>query len=117
MQNFGILLILVLGKKMPINLIQNIYEEHFEANFVYKKFLHIVNSKKSMRLNIEPLFNFVKIIFYKNRKNSIIVPYICKNHEIFNTYYRDHYVKIVKHFIKMETDCSFAACILMDLYH
>jgi hypothetical protein len=117
MSNFGILLIFVLRKKIPINLIQNIYEDHFEADLIYQKFLRIIDSKSSKELNMLPLFNFIRIIFHKNKKNLTIIPYICKNHQIFRIYYIDHYVKIVKHFYKMDIDNSFVACILMSIYH
>ena len=117
MYNFGILLILFLQKKIPLVLIKNIYKDHFEPNIIYQKMLSVINSEESKKLNIIHLFNFVKIIFQKNINNPTIIPYIYKNHKIFRTYYIEHYIKRVKIFIKMDIDNSFAACILMSLYH
>jgi len=117
MSNFKILLILVLQKKIPIDLIKNIYEDYFEPDIIYQDYLHIINSIEAMKLDINPLVNFNKIIFQKNVNNPIIISYICKNHEKFRTYYKDHYIEIVKHFIKMDIEHSFATCILMSLYH
>jgi hypothetical protein len=117
MSNFGIFLILVLQKKIPIFLIKNIYEDHFEANIIYQKLISIIDSEESKKLNILPLFNFIKNIFHKNIKNPTIIPYICKNHKIFRIYYINHYVKIIKYFILMDIDHSFTASILMAIYH
>ena len=117
MSNLKAILVLALQKKIPIDLIKYIYEEFFEANIVYQQFINALECEKSQRLNIETLFNNIKIIFHKNQKNSMIIPYICKNNEIFNTYYIAHYIKNIKHFRRLNLDNSFALCILMTLYH
>jgi hypothetical protein len=117
MSNLKEILMLTLQKKIPIYLIKYIYEEFFEADIVYKQLINVIDCKDSQKLKTDPLFKFTQIIFHKNKKNSTIIPYICKNHEIFAIYYKDHYIDIIKHFIKMDTDHSFVACILMSLYH
>ena len=117
MPNLKAILVLTLQKKIPIDLIKYIYEEFFEANIVYQQFINALECKKSQRLDIESLLNNIKIIFHKNKKKSMIIPYICKNNEIFNTYYIDHYINNIKHFRQLNLDNSFALCILMALYH
>jgi hypothetical protein len=62
MPNFGVLLILALQKKIPIFLIEYIYKDFLEADFIYQKFINILECEKSQKLNIQPLFNFIKII-------------------------------------------------------
>ena len=117
MSNQKIILVIILQKKIPMALIKYIYEEFFEANIVYQQFINALECEKSQRLNIESLFNNIKIIFHKNKKNSMIIPYICKNNEIFNEYYIAHYINNIKHFKHLYIDKSFALCILMTLYH
>jgi len=110
-------LILALQKKIPIFLIEYIYKDFLEADFIYQKFINVLECEQSQKLNIQPLFYFIKIIFHKNTNNSTIIPYICKSNDTFNIYYRDHYIDIVKHFIHMDTEHLFTACILMASYH
>jgi hypothetical protein len=117
MSNFKIILTLVLRDKLPMELIKYIYEEFFEANFAYQQLITAINCEESQKLNFIPLFNCTQRIFYRNRNNLTIIPYICKNNKIFNTFYIDHYIKHIKHFKKMNIDHSFIACILMSLYH
>jgi hypothetical protein len=117
MSNLKTTLVLILQKKIPMALIKYIYEEFFDAYIVYQQFINALECKQSQSLNIEKLFNNIKIIFHKNTKNPIIIKYICKNHEIFNEYYIDHYIKNKKHFKNLYIDKSFTLCILMRLYH
>jgi hypothetical protein len=117
MSNLKIIMVLILQKKIPMVLIKYIYEEFFDAYILYQQFINALECKKSQSLNTETLFNNIKIIFHKNTKNPIIIPYICKNHEIFNEYYIDHYINNIKRFKKLNIDKSFVLCILMKLYH
>ena len=115
--NFKVMLVCVLQKKLPMSLIKYIYEEFFEANFAYKQLITAIHCEDSNKLNMIPLFNCIQNIFCKNANNLTIIPYMCKNHKLFNAYYIDHYIKNIKHFRKMDIDHSFVACILMALYH
>jgi len=115
--NFKVILVWVLQKKLPIDLIKYIYEEFFEANFAYQQLITAIHCEDSCKLNMIPLFNCIQKIFTKNTNNLTIIPYICKNHKIFNKYYIDQYIKNIKHFRKMDIDHSFVTCILMALYH
>jgi len=119
MPNFGIFFIHVLYKKLPIVIIQKIYEDYLEPDIVYKKIIFFTNIPQSIQLHITDEFLlYIKTIIYKlSLRNKLLIPHITNNFKIFKKYYEEHYIKKNKYFDKMNIDNSFIQCILMALYH
>lgn len=100
--------------KLPIDIKNTIFYDHFKYNLMYEELKHILNSELSQKLNISLLLPYINKFVLNNKK---YISFLLKNNEIFKNIYTTHYIDHNKNFILMNVNESFALSWLMYLYH
>jgi hypothetical protein len=99
--------------KLPNDLVNKIYKEYLEPEVYYVLYKNIIETPSAMRLNGTELTRFIPIILSKQNACS----YIMTKCRIFHGSYKEHKIKQNKRFVLMKKGESFAAYILLSLYH
>lgn len=98
---------------LPDDVIRHIYEEYFIGIDTCNKYLELLKSKESQRLEYEPLVELSRRLL----EYPCAIEYLCSKHQIFKKMYIEHYIKNNKLFVLMDNLESFILSILMHLYH
>jgi len=98
---------------LPDDVMRHIYEEYLVGIDACNKYLELLKSEKSRRLEYKPLIEITRQLL----QYPCAVEYLCGKHEIFKKMYVEHYIKNNKSFLLMDILDSFVLSILMHLYH
>ena len=101
--------------RLPKNIENQIYYENVRPDLILTELNQILKSEESQKLNLEPLYFYLKNIVLKNQ---IVVENLISNDEIFKIIYDKHITKEEKSFVLIEDPIeSMALAWLMYLYH
>jgi hypothetical protein len=99
--------------KLPEELVLKIYKKYLEADVYYTIYTNIIKDPISKGLSGELLIPFISIVFSK----PIVCKYIREMCPRFCSSFEQHKIKNKKQYHLMLNGQSFAATILLSLYH
>ena len=106
-------------QRLPEDIVRHIYEEYIETEFHFKIFKQLLQSPKSIKLNISDIRPYIPYILSKpklcNYMREKLVIY--DNFKMFDVTYVSHKIKQEKIFTTAKNGSSMALCLLMYLYH
>lgn len=108
---------MTITNKLPKELCQKIYQDHFSVDVRYKNFQEAITSKASKSLIYwdNQIYREQVRIVLKDRE---LLEYVLQKHPEFRNFYEDIFIKRKRHFIKITDPIDdLALCWLFRLYH
>tara|TARA_Y200000002_G_scaffold381432_1_gene395466 strand:+ start:1906 stop:2223 length:318 start_codon:yes stop_codon:yes gene_type:complete len=99
--------------KLPLDITQKIFDDHFKYFLKYNILKKALNSKKSYCLNTEDIIHHINEILFDNK----YINFLRKENSIFNTIYYSHFIDNEVGFVNLPKNHSMALSWLMYLYH